>query len=909
PVKYLWSTGNTEASQYIYQAGIYSVTMTNEFNCTVSVSVTATASPTSVSCSGGVCNNPSVTLPCPGISPVFTTNNPVCNPVQFTAGVTATYYHWRFNDGVISTEVSPSHHFNSPGTKNIDLFYSNDGTTWYHCSQSLTINSVMNGDFTKVGGCKGLVELTNSSTSVLPLTSIDWQMGDGNTASGNVVNYQYPNNASSYNVTLTLGDGTCTESFQKQISVHQLNADLAYTGVCTDNPALFNDATIHTLLISSYTWSFGNTETANYYNPVTYYDAAGNYIASLTIKDADGCLDTHTETITVNDFAQPSPSPAGPFSFCKGGHINISLPGSNEYYWNTAETTNLITATQTGEYYAWVTDPATGCSGFSDTAIVTVNIPPRAFISNPGSNTKFCEGEYLQFNAMVNETATFQWMVNGTPDMTTQYYYNYNLAPANTGDYQVIITDANGCKDTSAVLHIVVNPRPVAPSITESPSGPHCMGDPVTLSVTGTDIFRWSTGVFGNNIQPAQNAYYAVIATNQFGCTNTSYHNMAFSPLPDMRYALTGCYQICENDNISVSGPTGMATYAWPNGATTESILLTTSGDYSLSATTTDGCSQGSPSFHVDVFDAGNIQLGADTFICTGMNIQLDAGAYSSFFWQDASTNQTFTVTQPGTYHVQVSNNNGCTSADTIVITEFASFVKLGNDTFLCAGETLLLNPGVYSSYLWQDNSTGSTFNVTGGGLYYVEVTATGGCTARDSIFVASANGTMPAVTDTFCGDPVSITLPGSYTSYHWATGAVTASIEVTATGNYAVTVTNAAGCEATGSVEVVECVEEEKPNEAFNAVLLPNAFTPNGDGNNDEYKVLRQLNGKAINYFQMSIYNRWGELVFESNNENSGWNGKHRGVELSSQVLVYTVKYVCDGESILKRGTVTLIR
>ncbi|MBP6730515.1 MAG: gliding motility-associated C-terminal domain-containing protein, partial [Chitinophagales bacterium] len=804
PVSYLWNTGNTEATQYTATAGTYTVTMTNEYGCTTVQSAVVTTTAGQCSGGGGTCNGGGTILPCPGITPVFTINNPVCNPVQFTPGVAATYYHWDFSDGVFSTSATPSHHFNSPGSKTVILIYSNDGLNWYQCSQTFTINAVMNLSFTETNGCNGAVTLTNTSTSTLPVTSVSWQMGDGNTVTGNTVNYQYPNPASSYNITLSLNDGVCTDVLQKTIRVSQLVADFAYTGICTNSPALFNDATVHSNLISSYTWAFGNTETADYSNPVTYYATAGSYTASLTIKDAEGCLDTHTENIVVANFAKPAVTASGPTTFCRGSSVTLSLAPGNRYYWNNSITTAANEINSRGDYYAWVTEASTGCSGFSDTVAVSVNTPPRAYISNITGETEYCEQEQLNLRALANRSVTFQWYQNNSALQSGNFVFYWSAYQGNSGIYQVVLTDANGCKDTSAAVNIMVHPLPAMPAVTQAPTGTVCYGSALTLSVSGTDIYTWSNGASGNSTIVYQSGYYQVEATNNFGCGSSNYTYADIKPMPDFNYFPTGCYQICENDNITVTAPSGLSGYLWSNGATTASINLTVSGDYNLSATTTSGCAQSSPSFHVDVFDAGNIQLGADTFICAGQTVLLDAGAYTSFLWQDNSTAQTLTVTDTGTYHVQVTNNAGCTSGDTIHITSFGSFINLGNDTSLCPGATLLLNPGVYSTYLWQDNTTGATYTVSDSGLYIITVTTTGGCTAKDSIHVSMQGNFVNLGNDTtICQGQSLLLSAGNYSSYQWQDNSTAATYAVQDSGLYFVKVTTLQGCIARDSIHV----------------------------------------------------------------------------------------------------------
>ena len=132
-----------------------------------------------------------------------------------------------------------------------------------------------------------------------------------------------------------------------------------------------------------------------------------------------------------------------------------------------------------------------------------------------------------------------------------------------------------------------------------------------------------------------------------------------------------------------------------------------------------------------------NINLGADTTLCQGETLTLDATtANASYLWQDNSTNPTFNVAQQGNYWVEVTTNN-CTATDTIQVNyNQLPTIDLGADTTLCQGETLTLDATTANtSYLWQDNSTNPAFNVAQQGTYWVEVT-TNNCTATDTILI-----------------------------------------------------------------------------------------------------------------------------------------------------------------------------
>ena len=136
--------------------------------------------------------------------------------------------------------------------------------------------------------------------------------------------------------------------------------------------------------------------------------------------------------------------------------------------------------------------------------------------------------------------------------------------------------------------------------------------------------------------------------------------------------------------------------------------------------------------------DRLTIDLGTDMTLCENQTTVLDAfTADATYLWQDGSTNPTFTVTSPGTYSVEVTSVNGCTTTDSINVDFDILTIDLGTDMTLCENQTTVLDaftPG--ATYLWQDGSTNPTFTVTSPGTYSVEVTSVNGCTTTDSIEV-----------------------------------------------------------------------------------------------------------------------------------------------------------------------------
>jgi gliding motility-associated-like protein len=201
----------------------------------------------------------------------------------------------------------------------------------------------------------------------------------------------------------------------------------------------------------------------------------------------------------------------------------------------------------------------------------------------------------------------------------------------------------------------------------------------------------------------------------------------------------------------------------------------------------------------IQVFESPILNIGIDSTLCQGETLILDATtSNATYLWQDNSTNPTCNVTQQGSYWAEITVSN-CSSSDTILVNyNPIPNINLGNDTTSCQDETLILDATTSNTaYLWQDNSTNPTFNVTQQGTYWVEVTVNN-CSTADTI---------------------------------------TIQIE---------------GCEI-----ILE---------------MPNVFSPNNDGKNDLFLPLKT---QRISQATIRIYSRWGQKTLHSANILEGWNGR----------------------------------
>jgi gliding motility-associated-like protein len=292
------------------------------------------------------------------------------------------------------------------------------------------------------------------------------------------------------------------------------------------------------------------------------------------------------------------------------------------------------------------------------------------------------------------------------------------------------------------------------------------------------------------------------------------------------------------------------------------------------------------------------VDLGNDTTLCQGETLTLDpATPGSTYLWQDSSTDPTFTVTESGTYWVDVTIS-GCLTTDTILVDFISIPIDLGNDTTLCQGETITLDATTPdATYMWQDGSTDSTLAVSNQGTYAVEVTVNG-CTAADTILVSL---TLLPVIDlgpdtTICqGDTLTLDATTTNGSYLWQDNSTLPTFSVTRAGVYVVQV-SVDNCTSVAAVSI-----DEEDCEVI--LILPNVFTPNNDGLND---LFVPLESKGIVSMNTVIYNRWGTIIFETDNLMIEWSGE----DFSEGTYFWIITYSdVNAEKGNLKGQVTLFK
>jgi gliding motility-associated-like protein len=300
-----------------------------------------------------------------------------------------------------------------------------------------------------------------------------------------------------------------------------------------------------------------------------------------------------------------------------------------------------------------------------------------------------------------------------------------------------------------------------------------------------------------------------------------------------------------------------------------------------------------------------DLDLGSDTVLCSGNTFELMAGSgFESYTWQDNSHDSSLMITKGGVYYIMAKHPCG-SRWDTVVVRDTPlPVLRMPQDTVLCAGTTLTFDvtlPGI-SRYRWQDNNSGPVYRVQQPGEYSVTITDSNLCSNSGVVRVNELQDPVvgwPEDTMICAGNTLILNADNPFSTYNWHDGTSQSSHPVTESGEYRVTVTNLCGsADASISVTISECVSY---------LDVPSAFSPNGDGLNDELYAV----GLYVDNVHFVILNRWGQIVFETNSLASGWDGTLKGRALEPGVFVFSVtaRSTVDGHPVEKNGNVTLIR
>lgn len=297
-----------------------------------------------------------------------------------------------------------------------------------------------------------------------------------------------------------------------------------------------------------------------------------------------------------------------------------------------------------------------------------------------------------------------------------------------------------------------------------------------------------------------------------------------------------------------------------------------------------------------------------DTLLCFEESATLQSSITNApyYEWSDGSSQSSLQVAQPGTYWVK-SSYNCQTVIDTFIVHNTSFTLQLPEDTAICAGKSINLDayhPGI-EHYSWNNGAASSSITVQEAGTYYVTATS-GRCILSDTFKLSTIKAVLNInqADTTVCNtDPISITADCNLSStYLWSDGTQGATITPAASGNYTVTASNICGeFSKSVSINVEDCYCE---------LWFPTAFSPNGDGLNDVFGP-KIAPGCSFSNYKFKVYNRYGQLIFSTNQAGLGWDGAHLNRTAEAGVYYYIVEYEnrYSGVTKLYKGDLSLVR
>lgn len=562
----------------------------------------------------------------------------------------------------------------------------------------------------------------------------------------------------------------------------------------------------------------------------------------------------------------------------------------------------------------------------SNTIIITITSSLQVSISASGSTT-ICQGQSVTLTA--SPSGSYLWS-NGA----TAAFIQVN----NAGSYSVTVTNAQGCSGQSQSVSVTTLQAPDA-SVSSSSGGAVCAGDSVQLSAGNAATYLWSNGQTSQNIYVTTPGNYTVMVSSGAGCSAISLPvTVNFLAPTFSTVSPGGNVLLASGSSLTLTANNGLA-WEWSTGEVTQSITVNSAGDYVVTVTDTAGCKSAPDTARITLIDPSTIVTvtGSSSF-CEGDSLRLSSAFADGNQWYynssplTGATTQDFYAKLDGTYHVEYIPSSGpAIVSDPVNVTVYQrpGPASISTDS-VCSGDVVILNiqPESGISYSWYNSQAGGTPLGTGASLmtpplsfstsFFVESVNANGCRGwqRTEVIAYVYNAPVVEIQHTeptlfqgayevhfsVTGDPL--------TSYFWDFGDPGSPDNnantpdpfhvYTQPGDYTITldVTDLAGC-ASSFNKIVAVVMK-------NNLFVPTGFSPNDDGNNDLFRV----RGNNISYYDMRIYSQWGENIWRSPKETTGWDGTINGQKTPPGSYAYVIEVVFDnGNKELLRGNINLIR
>jgi len=481
----------------------------------------------------------------------------------------------------------------------------------------------------------------NTSITATPTANVsyEWLQNNLPIQNANQVNY-VATTVGTYALKVTNSTLNCvdtTNSIQITVNALPIVSGGQSQSVCTGASATLNGSGA-----STYTWN-NNVTNGVAFTPAT------TQTYTVTGTDANGCQNTAQVTVTVN--ALPVVSAGQAQTLCAGASATLNGSGASTYTWNNNVTNGVAFTPAATQTYTVTGADANGCQ---NTAQVTVTVNTLPVVS-AGQAQTVCSGASVTLNG--SGASSYTWNNNVTNGVA--------FTPQATQTYTVTGTDANGCQNTAQVIVTVI----ALPVVSAGQAQSLCAGASATLNGSGALTYTWDNNVAnGVAFTPATTQTYSVTGTDANGCQNTAQVSITVNPLPTVNAGST--QNVCPGTQVTLTA-SGASTYVWDNNISNgQAFTPNASGIYTVIGTDLNGCID-TAQVLVNIFTAPSVDLGNDTIVCDyNFPYQITATGTpgATYSWDNGSTGNPISVSVAGTYTVTITDNNGCTSSDVIVI-------------------------------------------------------------------------------------------------------------------------------------------------------------------------------------------------------------------------------------------------
>ncbi|MEN9640658.1 MAG: hypothetical protein RLZZ262_2527 [Bacteroidota bacterium] len=561
------------------------------------------------------------------------------------------------------------------------------------------------------------------------------------------------------------------------------------------DPAIFGDVTlcgndsIYLLTqvgFDQYAWSTGSTTTNTWVNSLGW--------VYIEVVDQNGC--TGIDSVEVVSGVGGALQFTGNMEFCEGDSTLISTTQSYiSYLWPDGSTNSYYYADQSESIQLTVTDN-NGCAITADTSAVALPTPMIQILSD-GS---ICSGG----NALLvadHDPGTITWSGNGINGLMSD-----SVIISMPGIYEVTLTTANGCSNTSSVN---VSEVVLVPSITGTLG--FCAGQSTTISGQSGYTYLWSDGSTNQDLVVNTPGFYTIEVSDALGCTGDATVEVIAWPLPS--FTILGNLIFCENGFTELTVDQSFSAYSWSTGSDSINTSVDVIGMIYVTVNDANNCAA-TDSVFVNSIPSPSPQFVGNLEFCEGDStvIGLDM-IFDTYQWHDGSTDSIFVVTASSLIEVVVTNSLGCYYAlDTLLSAISAPTIDLITDSLVCNGgqETItLIHSGTGVNWFADANSTFFQDSIV---VYQpqtvsVEVIDNNGCMSTAEIDVLLENITAQIMGDTtFCaGSSTMLWVEPTFVDFDWSSGEISSTIAVSSPANVTVNVIDANGCIASASSSVFE--------------------------------------------------------------------------------------------------------